>query len=167
LTARVTTLLAAMAIAAVVAGCGGDGDGSVAGASGDGVSPASSITEAEFISQAKEICSSRKRQLLKDLGDYSLAYRGRHPNQTASAHAFPSALRKVGIPGLQAQLDALRALGLPSDDDGRAEAYLNAFQEAIDASRVPGRTTGTQFLREFQKSRDLARSYGIGPCAFG
>ena len=164
MTTRVTTLLAALAIAAFAVGCGGeDEDASSAAAAGS----ASSLTKAEFISKANAICARRKRKLLRDLSDYSLAYREQHPNRRASANAFPGGLRTVGIPGLQAQADELRKLGLPADDEGGAEAYLDAFQEAIDSARDRPRTDGAQFLRDFEESRDLARDYGIGACAFG
>lgn len=159
-------LAATVAIVAIAVGCGGDdGDASGDDAASDGGAPA--LTKAVFVSKAKAICTRRKRELLKDLSDYSLAYRRKHPDKRASAHAFPGGLREVGIPGLQAQLDELRELGVPSDDDGEAEAYLAAFQEAIDSVRERPRTTGLQFIKDFQRSRDMARAYGIGACAFG
>jgi hypothetical protein len=153
-----------MAITAAVAGCGdSDEDASSAGDAGT----ASSLTKAEYITKANAICTRRQRKILKDLSAYSLAYRKRHPNKRASAHAFPGGLRTVGIAGMQAQLNELRALGRPSDDQGEAEAYLEALEGAIFSVRERPRTSGDQFLRDFRKSRDLARDYGIGACAFG
>ncbi len=162
--ARVKLLLVVIAITAAVAGCGDNDEDASSAAAGDA---ASSLTKAQYIAKANAICTRRQRKLLKDLGAYSLAYRKRHPDKRASAHAFPGGLRTVGIPGMQAQLNELRELGWPSDDQGEAEAFLEALEEAIFSVRERPRTSGDQFLRDFEKSRDLARDYGIGACAFG
>jgi len=167
--ARAIILLVAMAIIVAVAGCGDNDDASsaTAGDAGSASLPSSLLTKAEYIAKANAICTRRQRKLLKDLSAYSVAYSERHPDKRASAHAFPGGLREVGIPGMQAQLNELRELGWPSKDQAGAEAYLEALEDAIFSVRERPRTSGEQFLRDFRKSRDLARDYGIGPCAFG
>ncbi|HEX8690460.1 MAG TPA: hypothetical protein VF729_09495 [Solirubrobacterales bacterium] len=166
MTARVTALLTVTAIAAVVAGCGGDDEDSPT-ASADQGRTTPSASEAKFISRVNAICTARKRELLKDLGAYSLAYRERHPNQRAAADAFPGGLRTVGLPGLETLAAELRKIEPPPDDEGRAEAYLDEFEAAIDSAQERKRIDEAQFVKDFEKSRELAREYGIGACAIG
>jgi hypothetical protein len=153
-------------MAAAIMGCGDEDDEASAGSAGGG-GTSSSLSQAEFASRANAICSRRRQELGKDLQAYALAFRKRHPNQRAAADAFPGGLRSVGIPGLQAVANELRQLGLPSDDDGQAEAYLDEFEAAIDSARGRAQTDEDQYVGDFERSWELAREYGLGACAFG
>jgi hypothetical protein len=163
---RVTALLALAAIAAVPVGCG-DSDEDSSAASADRGGTALSASETEFASEANAICARAKRQLGRDLIAYSSSYRKRHPDKRAAADAFPSGLRRVGVPALQALADELRALEPPSEDGGGAEAYLDELEAAIASARERERIDEDQFVQDFETSRELARKHGIGACAFG
>lgn len=158
----------------VVAGCGGDDDGSggegaTAGAeagngqsesadgSGGELEPTSESKE-EYVAEANALCRKQKKQIQADLSKLL---------QTLPEGSPQASARKIveeGLtPGLEAEVEGLRELGAPEGDEEQIEALLVAIEATLaEAREDPKAFVGN--ASAFAKTRKLAGEYGIGQC---
>jgi len=139
---------AVTALTLVAVGCGDDDGAEITDAAG----------KAEFVSQANEIC---KRGSAKVQAAFEQLQGKPSRRQTEKVIA------EVGIPTIQADVDAIRALGIPEGDRDEVEAMLQDTERIIDQARVD---IGAFFADKQGKDpwadvdRRLA-AYGLTACA--
>jgi hypothetical protein len=143
---------AVLAIAALgIAGCA-----SSSTSSGNAtVAPGSAISKSEFVSKANAICVK---------GNAATKAAGAKLGAAPSEKAVVDYVRRVEVPAVQAQIDAIRALGAPAGDQATINKMLDLAQTAVDRVKaVPAiLTTGQDVFARFAK---VAHPYGLTSCA--
>ena len=140
-------------VALAVAACGGDDNESTTTTTG-----AEALTKREFLRQADQICLSGDSRI-EAAADDLVAQGGEPP---------PSEVRRIAlrivVPGLEAEVRAIRALGAPAGDEAAVERILSATERGIaeieaDPERaIEGPTPG------LRRAGRLAREYGSAEC---
>ena len=168
---RITTLLAlALAAGLIAAGCGDDDDDTTAtttsttaaatGATGATGPTGEPLTKDEFIAQADAICESSDKDIEAAAED--LFSGGANPGQ-AEEEAFVTGTL---VPGVQQQLDAIRALTPPEGDEDEVNAVLDSAQEGLDELEDDPSLLGTP-QNPLNESTKLAKEYGFEACGQG
>ena len=141
----------ALALVLAAAGCGGSSSSSSTTTAAAG--PV--ITKAEFVKKANAICA-KGNAVNKAAG----AKLGAQPSE-AQVTAF---VRSTEVPAVQAQIDAIKALGTPPGDGSTVAGILSLAQSALDKVKGEPRitSTGTDVFAAFAK---VAHPYGLTSCA--
>lgn len=157
---RSTSLLfLALALGAIVSGCGGGGDG---GSSADANTISSSpISKPEFVEQANAICKPGRARLLGAV----LAYQQKHLDEP-SVKVVPNTARAVIEPVLQAQIDQIRHLGAPPGDASEIEHFFTSLLHGVDEIVAKKPPTFSEAERMLQPADAVARRYGIDQCKY-
>jgi hypothetical protein len=118
-------------------------------------SSAPPITKREFVRRANAICAKGNAQS-KAAG----AHLGTEPSE-AQVVAF---VKHTQVPGVQAQVDALKALGAPRGDEAIVAKMLTLAQAGVDAvkARPAIVTSGADVFARFAS---VAHPYGLTSCA--
>lgn len=166
---RAFVIAGALALLALVGGCGGGSsdDGSSTGAAATGPAiKTSSLSKTEFIKQAGKACQQARKELLNRLTAYT---RQQKSKQGKSEEGGLAGLTKaVVLPTVKTEITAIRKLGAPAGDEEEIEAFLAAEQEAVDSlAKLQHIVSRIEMERYFVKSAELARAYGLGACANG
>ena len=134
------------ALAALIAGCGGDDEGSGSG---------EPLTKAEFLEQGNAICAEGNEAINAAAGDL---------NQNSPPEEIQAFASETLVPEVQNQIDGLRGLSPPEGDEATVEAILDAAQEANDqVEEDPSAITSNE--DPFNEANDLASEYGLQECA--
>jgi hypothetical protein len=164
--ARLTTIsAAALAIAAVMAGCGSDSDeGSTSQTRADGTSVTQSedvpapLGKAEFVARVNAACREEQAGLTKRVAEFERRQSG-PPEPGADAVHF------VFLPTMEAQVWRIEELGVPRGETGRIDAMLDAERFAVDAVAVTPRVPSVAAAaRHFANADRLFRAYGLSSC---
>jgi hypothetical protein len=143
---------AMLSIAALdLAACGGGAKAKTATA--DTSAPA--ITKSEFVRRANAICAKGNAEN-KAAG----AKLGSEPAE-AQVVAF---VRETEVPSVQAQINALKALGAPPGDSAKVSKMLTLAQAAVDAVKAQP-TIVTSGANVFARFAQVAHPYGLISCA--
>jgi hypothetical protein len=148
---RAATAAAALSLVALaIAGCGGGGGGT---ASTTAAAP--SISKSAFVAKANAICVKGNAQ-----SRAAQAKLGANPTEEQIV-AF---VRGTEVPGVQAQIDAIRTLGAPPGDQATIKKMLDRAQAAVNKVKIVPTilTTGEDVFAPFAK---LAHPYGLTACA--
>jgi hypothetical protein len=147
-------LIAALAAAGAIAaaGCGGDDDDN-----GSGLDT-SDLSKEEWIVQANQICAEGDREAEAKAETF---FAGASESKPPSEEQIAKFTREVAVPGIQAQIDGIRALGAPEGDEDEVEAFLDAGQEGVDAAKEDPAALEGGALDE---ATTLARQYGLEAC---
>jgi hypothetical protein len=139
---KLATISAAVLLVATAA-CGGDDD---------------ELTKAEFVRQANAICKAGNEQLDAAVDETFMG------NQRPSNAQLEEFATETVIPNIQRQIDDLRALEAPSEDEEQVEEILDSAQGEVD--RLENEPIGL-FTDEtsFVETNKLSRAYGIDRCA--
>lgn len=137
--------IAAVAFALVVSGCGGGG--------GD------SLTKAEFAKKADEICrrgESERAEVIKAAGQ---KFSGKKVTAADQEQLILEAL-----PSYEKAAQKIKELGAPEGEEKKAEALVEAMEEAAENVKAdPG--TATTGSIPFKKANELAEEIGAKGCA--
>lgn len=155
---RILLLLLAVAIAAVLTGCGGS-DGSE-----------DTLTKAAFIKQADKICERRGEEMYARLSTYVKE----QPNEGAGMsqdELFAGAMRDILLPSVEAKIAEVESLGGPSRDGQEVEAYLAAMEDGL-ADVKEGESTEYVELNDslveleerFNRAERIGREFGMKIC---
>jgi hypothetical protein len=139
---------------------GDEGAGSEGEEGESGEEGASSISKAAFVKQANQICAEAKQRIG---GEVNAAFRGQNNEVEGNAEAITS---QILIPGLEAELSELQALGLPNGDEEEVETMLAAIQEIIDEGKADSKTITAQ-PEPYVGAEKPADKYGISACPLG
>lgn len=150
----VVLFVASLAIALVVAGCGGGSD-----------EPAG-VSKAEFIREANAICEQTGERIESEFAAYlesGEAERTGEANDLTNDEAAARVAEEILIPAMRQRLEKLRALGI-QDGDERASALLEAFDEGIEKAEAHPERAVRDGTEAFGKSERLASEYGLDSC---
>jgi hypothetical protein len=135
---------AILALGVVVAGCGGDDD---------------TLTKAQFIKQADAICKKGNKRI--DAGAEDVFTTKGQPSKAQLTTFATDTL----IPDIQGQVDDVRALNEPSEDEDQVNAFLDSAQAELDKGKEdPLYMTTPQSFKETNK---LGKAYGFKVCSQG
>lgn len=142
---RLPILLAfAAALLMMVSGCGGSEAAEV------------HLTKKQFLKKGDEICSKAENEQFEGAGRYI----EKHPNAREIDLVIP-----VGLPPIEKEIRALKALGTPKGDEAEFEAFIKALEAALeDARKDPKVALGSE-ATSFKKPNKLASDYGFSVCA--
>ncbi|HET8564898.1 MAG TPA: hypothetical protein VFL77_00315 [Solirubrobacterales bacterium] len=150
---RLFALLGALvALAIIVAGCGGGSDSTES---------TSSLTKAEFVKKGNAICAKGNEEIEKGFEKFGKEH-GFSKEKEPSKAELEEAVETVVIPSVSNEVESIRALGPPDEE---AEAVLDAAEGALEK----GEEDPKLFLKEesagpFAKANKLAREYGLTKC---
>ena len=143
---------AAMVIALVVAGCGGDGSSTAA----------STISKEEYIAKADAICKKGTERLQKAL--FGLLKEQRNLAKVSEAKQ-EKIVTTVMVPSVSREVDELRALGVPDGDEEKVDAIVAALEEGVEtAERNPEVVTKSSDA-VFGIASRIAGEYGLKACS--
>jgi hypothetical protein len=156
---RVIVLLAgALAIALVAAGCGGGSSNSTSTAS---------ISKAEFEKKGNAICAKGKLRVKRD----ALKFAAEHHllKQRPSEAQVKEIAETVVIPGIQRQVNELRALGAPAGEEQQVEETLEAIEEGLEEVKQDPTSAfkSEKEIPAFAKATKLSEGLGLETCGEG
>lgn len=159
-------LVAAISIAAIMAGCGGDDDsGSAASAAGGGETvTTSSLSKAEYVKRASALCRPKKEGVFKK----TVAYleRGRSEGRPEPV-VLAEAAKAVLLPVVEARIAIVRKLGAPAGDEDEIEAMLVAQQEGVEkVRRLETFAPGEDLRKFFSKATKTFKAYKFRGCSY-
>jgi hypothetical protein len=149
-------------IAVAVGGCGGD-----SGTTAPPLTKAQLAARKTFIAKADEFCE-RARVKGERKGVWVFRAKARYYERKGSLDEFKSSIKAQEIsivlaPSMLRRVGEIRELGIPPRDRRQVEKVLEAIKEAATFAREnPSRVLEEDL---FARPRDLARAYGIDPCA--
>ena len=129
--------------AAVLAGCGGGSD--------------DRLTKEEFLEQGNAICASGNEKI-----GHAAETAFSSPDNPSQAEIVSFATETI-VPTVQDELDQLRDLSPPKEDEEDVAAILNELQTALDKLRSDPALAAEG--AGFDEARRLAQAYGLAACA--
>jgi hypothetical protein len=138
-------------VALALAGCGGDGETTT-------TTTSAPLTKAEFLRQADQICLSGDTRIEAAADDLLAAEPEPPPAQVRRI-----ALRIV-VPGLEAEVRAIRALGAPAGDEAAVERILRATERGIAQIGADPEGVISGPPAGLLEAGRLARRYGSEEC---
>lgn len=135
-----------------VAGCGSSDDTSSTTAT------AAALSKTEFLAQGNQICADGNKA---DNAASKAAFSGGKPSEEELSTYVTDSL----VPSIQSQIDAIRALGIPTGDEDQVNAFLDSAQANLDTVKADPTviTSGDTFA----ETRKLGAEYGLTECASG
>jgi hypothetical protein len=158
-------LVACLAIAAAVAGCGGGGDSTSSGDTGGGESTEASgpaPAKAVFIKEADGICRKADGELTEEIVEYAEENgieTGKEPTQAQQAEI----IEQVVLPNLGRQGEEISGLTPPEGDEGTVGEIVDALQEGVEEGESDPQALieGENPLEDASKK---ATAYGLKVC---
>ncbi len=169
----ITTIAMVLVAILIVAGCGGGGsdDGGGNGNAGGNdagnadTTTASSISKAEFIEEADAVCASAGKKAQAELASY-LKDKGIEGNKLNPQQTEDIA-KEILAPVLQFQVDEIRALGAPEQD----QLQIVSFLSEVEAAAKKAEKNPTMAIQSpdqlLGKARAIVAGYGFEVCAQG
>lgn len=145
----------ALALALAVAGCGG----------GDELST-SSISKAAFIKEVDAICSKGNERVEADFTVYAKKtnFTPDKINKKVSEAEAAELATTVLLPAVRQEAAAIRKLSVPSGDQERIEAMLDAIDEGIETTEKIPKAVLEETSVGFGVASRLAKEYGFQVC---
>jgi hypothetical protein len=144
----------ALVTSVALAGCGGGG-------SGDDTYPAGvsrPLAKVEFLAEADRICHSTNARIEAAADDLA----------TGPSEPSPAEVRRVvigiAIPALEAEVRAIRAIGVPKGDDREVAAIIAATEEGIEQIRADPEGVLDGPPPALRRAGRLALAYGSAEC---
>ena len=149
----IAVLAALAAISMIVAGCGGGDDSS---------SDSSSITKAQFIKQADEICEKGNEENEAEFEEFA-EDQGLSEGEEPTKAQQDEAITEIVAPGVRKQIEEIDALPVPEGDEKQIEAIVLSVEEGVVEIETNPDTlsAGISPLAEGSK---LAKDYGLKAC---
>lgn len=149
--ASIAVLAAFVALAAIVAGCGGDDSDTSA-----------SLTKAQFVKQADAICKKGNDKIEAEFESF-VKENELGENEAPSKALQEEAIAEIVAPSVQEQVEEIDALGAPEGDEEQIEEMLTAFEEgAEELEENPSSLNEGE--NPIAKGSKLARDYGLVTC---
>lgn len=146
---RVALVLASSALlAGLLASCGGNDSSSA--------EEADSITKAEFVEQATEICKARGAEIKRQGAKVLEGADGQ--SQKAMARTLSI---DIAMPALEREIREIEELGAPSGDEEKVETVLSEIQEVVNRLKKDPAAIAKY---PYRHSENVAAVYGIPAC---
>ena len=146
--AKTSVCAAAVGLLLLAAGCGGDDE--------EGSDEA--LSRDELIERADAICASGDEEIRAESGS--------EPQQDFAD--VKKIVREIVVPGLRDEIDQLRDLTPPPEDQGAYERFVDTLERGVD--RLEARPSEVRFGRAYRTIRDARRqadALGMTSCAVG
>jgi hypothetical protein len=140
---KMLALAVAGLVAVGVAACGDDGGDDTSSETG---TTAAAISEEDFVAQANEICAEGNAELDEGPEDGD----------------FEGFITDALIPNIQAQVDAIEALGAPEGQEEQVAQFLEDAQTQLDALEEDPSAIGDE---TFADVNEQAMALGLDECA--
>jgi hypothetical protein len=147
----------ALAMGLIAAGCGDDDDES-SDTGTDTVTAAP--TKQEFLQQGNAICK-RGGEEIDAAGEQTFGSGQPTPQEL---EAFAS---QTLIPGIQDQIDEIRALGAPEGDEDKVNSMLDKAEDAVDELEADPQGAFREGNDPFAEVNKELAAYGLTTCAEG
>lgn len=129
---------------------------------GDGDSTAtvtvSSVTPAQYAKRASAACAQGRLR--------GIRYQPSDSDKMTNA-GLAAAIEANLLPALQEVIDQLYAMGAPAGKKPQIEAFLTAFQQALDEAEGLEAPSFERLEPVFKKEAELAQQLGLEPCVYG
>jgi hypothetical protein len=157
----IAVLLGTLAIAALVAGCGGgDDEGTTVEATSSDTGPA--LTKAEFIEQGDEICLTASNDRGKEIEDF-LEENNVSQAKGPTTEQEEELLGEIVLPRIGAQMEELRELGPPEGEEERVDEIFTAVEEVVaEGEDDPSTVIGNE--NPFAEPNAKAEAFGFEVC---
>jgi hypothetical protein len=179
------SILGSLILCLLIAGCGGsDGSGggnssssssgsstssneasSGGSAEGSGESESSSIDKATFVAQADEICEQTSGKLAAEVTAILQTADAKPNNDTFKGRTATQVtmVKTALIPGLEAELEEIRELGIPSEGEQQVQAFLKSIQKVIDKAEANPADFAVS-PSPYEGAELAGRRYGLTEC---
>jgi hypothetical protein len=151
-------LLAAIAVlvalAALVAGCGG-GD--------DTTDETVTLTKTEFIKQGDAICKEGNKEIQEGFEEYA-EENDLPQNKEPSTEQGIEITETVILPGVQQQAEEIRELGAPEGDEDQVDELLTSLEDAVAEGEEDPELLFKGETDPFGEVNELAVDYGFKVC---
>ena len=143
----VASIIGVLVVLAVGVGCGGGDD--------------DSLSKAEFVKQADEICARKEAEKNKDL---EAAFQKAGKEGKSGKKVEEELVTGTALPPISEMTEELKDLGAPSGEEDQVDAMIKALEEEIEkiegdpASVLAGTSGG------FDKANQLAQKMGLKAC---
>jgi hypothetical protein len=143
----------ALAVAALVAGCGGGSD--------DSSTAGGSISKAAFIKQADAVCQKGTERMQRAILVFLKQHKDvKRPNKAQSETLVGTAI----VPSVETEIKALKALDVPEGDEDRVNAIIGALEEGLETAEDNPEAVVASSDAVFGISGRLAGEYGAEVC---
>jgi hypothetical protein len=140
-----------LAAALIVAGCGGDDDSSTT----------ASISKAAFVKKVDAICKQGNKRMELAFVDFLKE----HKNiKKPSDSDYEALVGTVLVPSVSQEIEEIRALGVPADDQDEVEEMLDALEEGVETAEDNPQAVTSSSDAVFGIASRLAEEYGLEVC---
>jgi len=153
--ASLSALAVLVALAALVAGCGGGSDTTD--------SATVTLTKTEFVKQGDAICEEASEDNQAEAEEF--AKDNGFDLEKASKEQLEEAVGAVLVPSLEKQAEELEALGAPKGDEKQVEEIVVALEDAT--GEIEDDPSLIFKAKTLQKANQLAEAYGFKVCGKG
>lgn len=156
----IALLIAAMALAAIAAGCGSSDD------STDTVEVDVNVTKAQLIEQGDTICKQGNEEIEEGFE----AFQEDHDipdGQEPSDEQGVEIVEQVIVPNLKTQSELIRGVGTPEGDEEEIEAMLDSLDTAIEEAEDDPESLFNEDTDPFADANEKAQAYGFSECGEG
>jgi hypothetical protein len=161
---RAATLSLIILAVVAISACGDDDNGADSAATA-GTVETSSLTKAQLVKQADEICAKGNEDLLERLDAYMVK---NDSGSKSGGELAAEGVQEVVLPEVEAQIEEIESLGAPSGDEKQIEAFLAAQRRGVESLESRRSISLTSDLEPpFREAGNLARDYGFEACAYG
>lgn len=137
------TIAVVLVLGIAAVGCGGGDD--------------DTLTKAQFIKQADAICAKGNKRI--DAAAKEIFTTKQQPSKAQLTTFATDTL----IPDIQRQVDEVRALNEPSDDEDEVNAFLDSAQAELDKGKEDPLYITSD--KSFSETNQLGKQYGFKVCA--
>lgn len=147
----IALVVAVVAAALTVAGCGSGGDSSSTG----------SVSKTEFIAKADAICKKGTERMQS--GIFAALKNPRNLTKMSDAEQ-EKIVATVMVPSVSREVKELRALGIPDGDEEKVDAIVAALEEGIETAERDPQIVIKSSDVVFGISSRIAGEYGLEAC---
>jgi hypothetical protein len=166
------TLVALLALVAVVAGCGGGGSstdstgggttgGSTESTGGSTESSGGAPTKAAFIKEGDEICTDDENELNKEIEAFAKEEGIDLEKGELSSDQETELFQELVLPNIGKQAEELGALTPPEGDEETIEELTDTLASEVEEAEDAGGKPGSDTLAGATK---MAKAYGFKAC---
>jgi FtsZ-interacting cell division protein ZipA len=151
----IVVFVGAVAIAAIVAGCGSSDDS------------ASSLTKAQFIAQADAICKAGNAEIESEAEAFEKK-NNIDENEEPSTAQKAEVSETILVPNVTNQAEEIRDLAAPSGDEDEISAMLDSLDEGVEEVEAnPQAPFESKQPNPFGPANKIAEEYGLKVCGQG